>query len=205
VAPQYPIAAVYKNTAPDSTSPWAMPGKYTVVLTAGGKKYEQPLTLVMDPRVKTSTADLAEQYKLSKQLYDEWLALNSISDQVRRIRGQVTELRPKVSDATLKTKVDAFAEKLQSLVGAGGGGFGGGAAGGAARVTVASATGRIRTLFNLIEEVDLAPTPQVVGAIPEVVKDARGIQESWRTINSQDIPALNQELRAAGLPVIGSK
>jgi hypothetical protein len=206
VAPQYPIAAVYKNTAPDSTSPWAMPGKYTVVLNAGGKKYEQPLTLVMDPRVKTSTADLTEQYKLSKQLYDEWLALNSISDQVRGIRGQITELRARFADANLKTKVEAFAEKLQSLAGAGGGGFGGGApVGGATRVTVASATGRIRTLFNLIEEVDLAPTPQVSAAIPEVVKDARGIQESWRLINTQEIPALNQELRAAGLPIIGSK
>jgi photosystem II stability/assembly factor-like uncharacterized protein len=204
VPPQYPIAAVYQNTAPDPTSPWAMPGKYTVVLTVGGKKYEQQFTLVMDPRVKTSTADLAEQYKLSKQLYDEWLALNSISDRVRLIRDQVTKLRPGVSDASLKTKVDAFAEKLQSLAG-GGGGFGGGGAGGggaATRVTVASATGRIRTLFNLIEEVDLAPTPQVVAAIPEVVKDAHGIQDSWRTINSQDIPALNQELKAAGLPVI---
>jgi photosystem II stability/assembly factor-like uncharacterized protein len=205
VPPQYPIAAIFKNTAPDPTSPWAMPGKYTVVLTAGGKKYEQTFTLVMDPRVKTSTADLAEQYKLSKQLYKEWLALNSISDQVRRIRGQLTELRPKVSDANLKTKVDAFAEKLQSFAGAGGGGPGGAAAGGAARVTVASATGRIRTLFNLIEEVDLAPTPQVSAAIPEVVKDARGIQESWRLINTQEIPALNQELRTAGLPGIGSR
>ncbi len=28
IKPEYPIAAVYKNTAPASTSPWAMPGKY---------------------------------------------------------------------------------------------------------------------------------------------------------------------------------
>jgi hypothetical protein len=72
-------------------------------------------------------------------------------------------------------------------------------------VTVASATQRIRTLFNLIEEVDLAPTPQVAGAIPEVVKDARGLQESWRSISSQDIPALNQELKAAGLRILELK
>ena len=204
VTAQYPIAAVYKNTAPEATSPWAMPGKYTVVLTAGGKKYEQPLTLVMDPRVKTSNADLAEQFKLSKQLYDEWLALNSISEQVRRIRGQITEMRPRVSDANLKAKVDAFAEKLQSVAGAGGGGFGGGGSA-AGRVTVASATGRIRTLFNLIEEVDLAPTPQVAAAVPDVLKDSRAVQESWRTLSSQDIAALNQELKAAGLPPIELK
>jgi photosystem II stability/assembly factor-like uncharacterized protein len=203
VPPQYPIAAVYRNTAPESTSPWALPGKYTVVLTAGGKKYEQPLTLNMDPRVKTQPADLEQQYKLSKQLYDEWLALNAISEQVRRVRGQVTELRPRVTDAALKEKVDALAQKLQGLAGAGGGGFGGGGGGGgAARVTLTSATGRIRTLFNLIEEVDLAPTPQAAAAIPDVVKDAQGLKESWRVISSQDIPALNQELKAAGLPLI---
>jgi len=206
ITPQYPIAAVYQNTAPEATSPWAVPGKYTVVLTAGGKKNEQLLTLVMDPRVKTPTADLAEQYKVSKQLYDEWLALNSISDQARKVRGQITELRPRVSDANLKARVDAFAEKLQGFGGGGGGfGGGGGGGGGAARVTVTSTTGRIRTLFNLIEEVDLAPTPQVSAAVPDVVKDSRALQESWRSVNSQDIPALNQELKAAGLPVISLK
>ncbi|MGH8865911.1 MAG: WD40/YVTN/BNR-like repeat-containing protein, partial [Burkholderiales bacterium] len=67
--PEYPIAAVYRNTAPDPTGPWALPGAYTVVLTVGGKSYEQPLTLMMDPRVKTSDGDLAQQFGLSKQLY----------------------------------------------------------------------------------------------------------------------------------------
>ena len=99
-----------------------------MVLTVGGKKYEQPLRLVMDPRVKTSTADLAQQFQLSKQMYDEWLALNAISDDARRIRGQITELRAKITDATLKSHVDALAEKIQGVAGGGGGGFGGGGA-----------------------------------------------------------------------------
>lgn len=199
--PQYPIAAVYRNTSPAATSPWALPGKYTVVLTVGGKSYEQPLKLVMDPRVKASQADLAEQFKLSKQLYDEWLALNSISETVRRIRGQMVELRSRAPEGDLKTRLNALGEKLQALAGAGGGGPGGGAAA-AARASIASTTGRIRTLFSLIEDVDLAPTPQAAGAVPEVLKDSKSLQESWQTIKSQDIPALNQELRAAGLPVI---
>ena len=200
VQPQYPIAAVYRNTAPAPTSPWAMPGKYTVILTVAGKNYEQPLTVMMDPRVKTSGADLAEQFKLSKQLYDEWLALNSISENVRRIRGQLSELQKRTPAADLKTHIDALGEKLQALVGAGGGGPGGpGAGAGAARVTVAATTGRIRALFSLIEDVDVAPTPQVAGAVPDVLKDSRSLQESWQAIKTKDIPALNQELRAAGL------
>ena len=125
--PQYPIAAVYRNTPPEPTSPWAMPGKYTVVLTVGGKSYQQTLTLQMDPRVKTSPADLAEQFRLSKQLYDEWLALNSIAESVRSIRAQIDKLRPRVPAGDLKTHLDALAEKLQTLAGAGGGGPGAGA------------------------------------------------------------------------------
>jgi hypothetical protein len=198
VPPQYPIAAVAHNTAPEATSPWALPGNYTVVLTAGGKTYQQTLKLSMDPRVKTSQSDLAEQFKLSKLVYDEWLALNSINESVRLLRGSLTELRPKVPEGDLKNHVDAFAAKLQSLAGAAGGGPGGPAAG-APGVTLSGTTGRLRTLLNLMEEVDLAPTPQAAAAVPEVLNDSKSLQESWKTIVSKDLPALNQELRAAGL------
>src|SRR6185295_251771 len=125
-APQYPIAAVYRNTAPAPTSPWAMPGKYTVGLTVGGKKYEQPMTVVMDPRVKTSNADLLEKFKLSKQLYAEWMKLDSISLSLRRVREQVAQLQTKASAGDLKVHIDALGEKLQSF--SAGGGPGGGPA-----------------------------------------------------------------------------
>jgi photosystem II stability/assembly factor-like uncharacterized protein len=204
VAPQYPIAAVYRNTAPASTSPWAMPGNYTVVLTVKGRKYEQLLRLTMDPRVKTGTADLAQQFNASKQMYDVSLALNAISEEARRVRGQITELRPKITDATLKSHLDALAEKIQNTAGAGGGGGfgggGGGQGGGGPRTTAASVSGRARTLFGLIEEADVAPTTQIAAALPDVIKDSTSVQQSWQGIKSSDIPAFNQELRAAGLP-----
>jgi hypothetical protein len=206
VAPQYPIAAVYRNTAPAPTSPWAMPGDYTVVLTVNGKKSEQPLHLTMDPRVKTSTADLTRQFDASMKMYNEWLALSGISNEARKIRGQITELRSRITDATLKSHLDALAEKIQNVAGAGGGGFGGGGGGagggGAARATAASVSGRARTLFGLVEEADVAPTTQIAAAIPDVVTDSRAVQQSWESIKATDIPALNQELRAAGLSAI---
>ncbi len=199
--PQYPIAAVYRNTAPAPTSPWAMPGKYRVVLTVGGKSYEQPLTVVMDPRVKTSNADLLEQFKLSKQLYDEWLKLDSMSVSLRRVRQQIIELQTKAPAGELKVHINALAEKLQALSPPGG--PGGGA--GVGPRTLAGASGRVRTLFNVIQNVDVAPTSQVVAAVPDVLADARAVQENWEAIKSQDIAALNGELRTAGLPEIDLK
>jgi len=201
VQANYPIAAVYRNTAPAPTSPWAMPGKYTVVLTVNGKKYSQPLMVQMDPRVKASTADLEEQFKLSKELYDEWVALAGISESASSIRKQLLDFRPRVPEGDVKTRLDALSETLQQLVGAGGGGPGGfGAAG--SRLSIASATLRIRTLFNIIEGIDAAPTQAVITAVPDVIKDSRTLQANWETIKSQEIPALNQQLRATGLPAI---
>jgi photosystem II stability/assembly factor-like uncharacterized protein len=200
VRPDYPIAAVYRNTAPAATSPWVMPGKYTVTLSANGKTYTQTLNVQMDPRVKAANAALAEQFKLSKQLYDEWLNLASITASVRSIRGQLTELRPR-AQGDLKTHIDALSEKLQPF--AGGEGRGPGAPQAASgRLTVAGVTARLRTLFGILEGVDDAPTPQAAAAVPDVVKDSRSLGESWQAIKSQDLPALNQELRAAGLPPI---
>ncbi len=68
--PAYPIAAIYHQTAPDLRSPWVMPGTYTVKLTVNGKTYTQPLTITMDPRVKTGTAALKQQHDLSLDVYE---------------------------------------------------------------------------------------------------------------------------------------
>jgi len=154
----------------------------------------------MDPRVKASTADLAQQFRLSKQVYDEWLTLNSMSEALRVMRGQLTDLRPRASE-DLKKHIDALGEKLQTLAG-GAAAFGPPAAGASARPTIATVTVRVRTLFNLFEGVDAAPTPAAAAAVPVVREESRALQESWQLIRNQDIAAINQELGAAGLPMI---
>jgi hypothetical protein len=65
----YPIAATYKNTAPEFTSPWVMPGTYTATLTIADKKYMKQFIVKMDPRVKTPLAGLQQQYDLSMICY----------------------------------------------------------------------------------------------------------------------------------------
>ena len=101
----------------------------------------------------------------------------------------------------MKTRLDALSERLQALAGTGGGGPGGfGAAGG--RLSIASVTGRLRALFNIIEGVDAAPTQAVASAAPDIIKDSRTLEANWETIKSQEIAVLNQKLRSAGLPAI---
>src|SRR2546423_7432260 len=56
VEPEVPTAPTYRNTTPPATSPLSVPGDYTVALTVNGKRFSQPLTIAMNPRVKASSA-----------------------------------------------------------------------------------------------------------------------------------------------------
>src|SRR5205807_5606644 len=115
IKPEYPIAAIPHNTAPQPTSPWVMPGQYTVVLTVNGKTYSQPLTVKMDPRVKTPATALAQQFKLSQQMYKALLSVVPASDQVDSVRKRLGELSKSADHSELAAPVKDLDKKLQTL------------------------------------------------------------------------------------------
>jgi photosystem II stability/assembly factor-like uncharacterized protein len=67
---EYPISAVVHDTPREPRGPWAVPGRYTVRLTVGGRAYAQPLVVRMDPRVPVGAAPLARQFALASRLVD---------------------------------------------------------------------------------------------------------------------------------------
>ncbi|MFM7194670.1 MAG: glycoside hydrolase, partial [Bacteroidota bacterium] len=75
----FPMSAIYRNTAPQPTSPWVLPGMYTVRLSVDGVSAgERSMEVTMDPRVKTSTNELKEQYDLSLTCYRNHDALQRL-------------------------------------------------------------------------------------------------------------------------------
>ncbi len=74
-----------------------VPGTYTVSLTAGGKTSTQSLTVVKDPRLDVSDADLASQYAVAKQLTE---SLSELNIGVNRIQNDAqTAEKPEASGA----------------------------------------------------------------------------------------------------------
>ncbi|MBZ5533982.1 MAG: glycoside hydrolase [Acidobacteriia bacterium] len=197
VEAEYPIAAVAHNTVPQPTGPWAMPGQYTVVLTANGKSYSQPLTLKMDPRVKTPLVGLQQQFKLSQQLYTQLLALSPAAEEIAAIRKQLKDVLKTAQGDTLAA-VNALDQKLQTLAGGGGRRPGAG--------TDAPSLGGLKTrylaLLNVLQEADDTPTTQAAAAIPELEKQVAPLMKQWREIEEKEIPALNQQLKKANLPEV---
>ncbi len=192
VKPDYPIAAVYRNTPPAPTSPWAMPGEYWVVLTVNKQKYTAPLTLKMDPRVQISTADLARQFELSKRLYDLWIPLVSVDNRIKSLSTALTSLRSRSPQGAVAAQIDALSKQLKDLIGT--------ESRTPAALPILGVLTRLETLFRVMQDVDAAPTTQVTAAVIEVEGQSRSLIERWRAIESQGIPALNRELQGAGLP-----
>ncbi|MEP6924115.1 MAG: glycoside hydrolase, partial [Pyrinomonadaceae bacterium] len=192
--PAYPISAVYRNTALVPTSPWAMPGEYSVALTVGGKSYTQPLTVKIDPRVKTSAADLTKQFELSKQLYDYRLVLEPINERIGLLSTELAKLKTRSADQKGVTEqIFTLDQQLQSLAGE--------TNRGSKELLSLSVLPRLQTLFEIMQEVDTAPTPQVQAAVADVNREAKSIIEKWQI----EIPALNRRLEALGLPKIEIK
>lgn len=196
IEPSYPIAAVPHNTAPSPTSPWAMPGDYSVALTVGSKTYVQPLTVRMDPRVKTPLAGLREQFTESMDMYRPLMQISPAFDQSVQLRKQIAELKKQAQGETLAA-VNAFSEKLDRVAGSPQRFFFGGGGGGPSLATTRM---QLLMLMNVLQEADVAPTSQATAAAAGLAKEVPSMIRSWDELRARDVPALNEKLRAAGLP-----
>ena len=190
VEPEYPIAATYRNTATVATSPWVAPGSYTVVLTVDGKSFTQPLTVQMDPRVKTSATELQEQLDLSRQLYQLRMTLAPIGKKFDEINEQLTKLKARAAEwPDVTEKLEAFVQTLAQF------GPPHPRPGAPPSLFVLDSTTR---LFDEIQGADAAPTASVKAAVADVEKKVGPLMQAWRKLLETDLPALNQQLKQAG-------
>jgi len=203
----YPISATPGDTPREPRGPWALPGQYTIRLSVGGKTYTQPLTIKMDPRVKTSSTTLAQMHATSMRLFDAIASDSAITEQSRALRTQLRDARTRAaSNADATRAIDAFEQQLNAIVGQAGGGRGGrggGRGGGAgAQPTLASMNGELLSMLNTVEDSDVAPTTTVSAAVANVEREFSALVFRWSSLRGQGLSQLNGALKAAGLGTI---
>lgn len=94
--------------------PWALPGKYTVRLTAAGKTITHPFEIRPNPNTPDITmADMKEQFKLAMELRDKTSKANETVVQIRNIKATLNN--KKVKTPAEKRLIDQLSEIEQSL------------------------------------------------------------------------------------------
>jgi photosystem II stability/assembly factor-like uncharacterized protein len=89
-------------------TPRAVPGRYSVRLTADGHTYTQPLTVTLDPRLKATPAELSAQFDLMKHINQALTEDHEAFNQIAALRQQLTGIAERLGgDPTMRAVVEA--------------------------------------------------------------------------------------------------
>lgn len=190
----YPISAVPHDTPREPLGPHALPGNYTVRLTANGRTLTAPLVVKMDPRVKTPAAGLQQMFSVETRLASMVSSSSESVIQAKSIREQVDKLKPSGAAADA---VETFKKKLKALTQ--------GAdqkPGGAPQLTLNRVNGEASTLYADVSRADATPTLAEVDATKVAEQDSEDVMKQWDAFKNSDLPTLNNLLRSAGLPEV---
>jgi len=194
---EFPIAAIPHDTPRSPLGPTVLPGTYTVRLTVDGKTSTAPLTIKMDPRVKTSAVGLEKKFQDETRLAAIMNETTVALIQATSIRDQLDKLTPEAAAAN-KDAVEALEKKLAALLGTPGGFL----APPTDEVTLSQVNGHAETLYQQIWGPDAAPTSSQSEALASVERESADALKRWNGFKSSDLPAFNRVLHDEKAPEI---
>ena len=169
-----------------------LPGTYEAVLTVDGKKYQQKLDVVLDPRVHASAADLADQWNLAHSIAAAMAASYNAYNEFDALRSAVVQRQAALKDnPQAKELLDTLAKLQKSATEIGEG---------SSEIPGLGPMNRdISRYFLMVESADIKPGPSAHQAASEGCVALRKKLEAWRKLNQEDLPAVNHQLQAAKL------
>ncbi len=184
----YPISAIPHDTPLDPRGPRALPGTYTVKLTAGNRNFVQQLVVKMDPRVKTSPQGLAQQFKLEMKIANSVNADYQALQQVRAAREQLKKMHGSEQAAGTITVLD---RKLATLEGTSGG-YSATYFTTPEGVSLARLNAGFQKLYTDIDGADMPPTTEQTTAFNELQRALDADIAKWNDIKAHDLPAIER-------------
>jgi photosystem II stability/assembly factor-like uncharacterized protein len=191
-------------TSPGLSAYTAMPGRYQARLTVGDAVQTQDFQILIDPRLEGIAADPVAEYaeldRISRSLYDAATEMSRGVTDLRQVKQQlefllevsesqaategaralgetVEEWEAKILQRELKTFQNAYQHEARLLM-------------------------KFKDLLGRIGGANIPVTDGVGEVTVDYLDEWSGYRAELQIIKNRDIPALNEILRAAGLPEI---
>jgi len=199
------MGAVPHRTYSGVNAPWAPPGSYAVRLTVDGKSYTQPLTLRLDPRVKTPEAALSQLASLTREMYEGARTAHAAFTAARALAVQLASAQGADADA-FRAQVESLAPPAPAGGRGGRGGRGGGGGRGAAAPegppTLETVSAALVSAAMSMQAAEVAPTANEVAACAHGRSQLATVMQRWNMLRTTGLSALNAKRKAAGLPAV---
>ena len=203
-----PAELVRPDSMREAAGPWAPPGRYSVVLTAGGKTWTQVLTVARDPRLPASDADLVRQHDLARAIQSVRVRVAVALKQAAALRSQMAAARGRAAGGAAATAaLDMLAQGIDRAAGPpilfpGEEFFD-------TEEIPATTLRRLSTalaaLQSAVESADRAPGPDAAAGFDARRAMAEEGLVRWQGVLSGDLPRANTALPAAGLSALEPK
>ncbi|HKT33787.1 MAG TPA: hypothetical protein VJR03_03075, partial [Nitrospira sp.] len=181
--------------------PMALPGSYQVRLIVEGRTYSQPLTVVMDPRVKVSNADLVAQMDFEQGVLSALARIGRTSTEIGKLRSELSAARKQLEGRAEAKAVGTAAADIDHKAAAilQGTETGGSEAPSRSLMRLRSALAQI---LSVADSTDGTPTAQSRKALEEAERQLDAAIAAWDELKSKSLPALNDLLRRNGVPAV---
>jgi photosystem II stability/assembly factor-like uncharacterized protein len=177
---------------------WAPPGKYTVVLSAGGQRLTQVLTVAADPRISLPQQAYTEQFILARQVEAARAKVAVANAEAGKLIEQLVALRG--ANGALSHDIDALLQHAHAIAGT------------RASVNPHNAwafppqstrtlrfTGEaLDKLMLAVDGDDSAPSVDAKQGVAKLDPLVVATLQDWAALKSRELAALNAKLKAAG-------
>ncbi len=198
---EFPISAILRDTPLLPLGAWALPGNYTVRLIVDGKAYSQPLTVKMDPRIKSSLTDLRAQMELESGAVSGMNQTYEYLGQVQSVRAQIKVIVPRTK-GKLAESLKSLDEQCAQLAGATVSTFFGTPPSGKQAENLSSLNQHFGQMLAIADSADDAPTTQLTRVYAQLTEQLKGLARHWEELKQTRLPELDRELQKTGLPTI---
>ncbi len=194
--PRVPPAAQLASAG--TTGPRVLPGTYTVRMTKNDQPYEMKLTVALDARSKFSEADRKAQYDAANKVKALFADESTLMDRILVLRGSLTQsAQAAAADETTRKVVSDFDQKVNGVRKQIAATTEGGAITGEERLRE-----HTDQLYGAILSYEGKPAAYQIARIDSLRRELQDAIKDFETLISDNLPKLNEQLKATGQPEI---
>ena len=192
------------RTPASPEGPLALPGTYTLRLTANGVTRTQKVTVRNDPRSRATSDDLARQRALQSRITSAMRAAWDAQQQVNTLRASLAAARTTAgasAPAAVVSALEALGAAIDSAVGPAVGPATDGARG-SAGPNFRSVSGALAVQSGALDHGDWAPTPSMRAAFVSTCRELMRVHAALGRVLAEQAPAVNATLARNGAAAV---